>query len=303
MKRSRFILIIVAIVFIACLLISCTPSEKENIVGTYKLTEWTVDYEEDVPTDMIAENEAEAYLVITGSERGYYVYTDRETPLYCRQIRIKYEYSSSDENKVSSLELDDGMGWTATLYVDYPSSSRKECELRFNRIKLLNQKASTTRYARISNAVDLSAVSELVGALSYVPYEVAPLDGWFELLCDAYGLTDGFEDSEANRYLYYFINIDTEALTARLYYCENGELERHVETVGVSFVRPENSEGEGTLTVGGDTFITQEHGGNCSISRTQTFEGEEEYTVYYWLSPFVVSDIDELCAERTASLS
>ena len=76
MKKRCLIFILTAIFAIISLttLVACENADKNDINGTYELTKWTIDYEDNVPTDIMERDEVEAYVVITGQDKGFYVY-------------------------------------------------------------------------------------------------------------------------------------------------------------------------------------------------------------------------------------
>lgn len=81
MKRMILLLALLVLVttLIANVLVACNPTEMEKIVGTYKLVTNTRTKYRQETVDNIATYGKGAYIVLTGSDYGYYVYKDNDT--------------------------------------------------------------------------------------------------------------------------------------------------------------------------------------------------------------------------------
>ena len=292
MKKRCFIFILTAIFAITMFatLVACENADKNDIKGTYELTTWDYYYEDNVATDIMERDEIKAYVVITGQDKGYYVYQSKSTPLYCRQVKVELGYSSSDPEKVIMVRLKDGMGWSMSFTT---SKTSKDVKLKDHKIKFLDQKKSLKEFTRISKATDLSTVNKEVGAtLTYVDYEHAPFDCWYEYVYET-SKPEHYEDVE--RYVYYFVKTDVTTNKATTYYCLKSDLVQRTTTLDTSLDLAQN-----TFTVGEDTFSISYENDDCHLSNIRTVNSGEidQYDVTCWLSRAYVTDIDALCAER-----
>ena len=296
MKKRCFIFILIAIFAITMLmtLVACEKADKNDITGTYELTTWDYYYEDNVATDIMERDEVKAYVVITGQDKGFYVYQSKSTPLYCKQVKVELEYSSTDPEKVIIVRLKDGMGWKISFTtVTYKMDLKTNVKLKDHKIKFLDQKQSLKEFTRISKATDLSTVNKEVGkTLTYVDFEHAPFDCWYEYVFET--SNSAYYDS-VDRYVYYFIKTDVEANTATAYYCLKSDLEQRTTTLDTSLDLAQNA-----FTVGESTFSISYENDDCHLSYNYAVnEGEaNQYDVTCWLSRAYVTDIDALCAER-----
>lgn len=292
MKKRCLIFILTAIFAIISLttLVACENADKNDINGTYELTKWTIDYEDNMPTDIMERDEVEAYVVITGQDKGFYVYQSKSTPLYCKQVKIELEYSSTDPEKVIVVRLKDGMGWSMSFTT---SKASKDVMLKDKNLKIFDQKASLKEFTRISKATDLSAVNAKVGqTLTYVDFEYAPFDCWYEYV---YETSKPEHYADVERYVYYFVKTDVKTNKAKAYYCLKSDLIQRTTTLDTSLDLTQN-----TFTVSEDTFSIVYENDDCFLSFNYVVnEGElDQYDVTCWLSRAYVTDIDALCAER-----
>ncbi len=292
MKKRCLIFILTAIFAIISLttLVACENADKNDINGTYELTKWTIDYEDNVPTDIMERDEVEAYVVITGQDKGFYAYQSKSTPLYCKQVKIELEYSSTDPEKVIVVRLKDGMGWSMSFTT---SKTSKEVMLKDKNPKIFDQKASLKEFTRISKATDLSSVNTKVGqTLTYVDFEYAPFDCWYEYV---YETSKPEHYADVERYVYYFVKTDVKTNKAKAYYCLKSDLVQRTTTLDTSLDLAQN-----TFTVGADTFSISYENDDCHLSYNYAVNSGEidQYDVTCWLSRAYVTDIDALCAER-----
>ena len=292
MKKRCFIFILTAIFAITMFatLVACENAGKNDIKGTYELTTWDYYYEDNVATDIMERDEVKAYVVITGQDKGYYVYQSKSTPLYCKQVKVELEYSSSDPEKVIVVRLKDGMGWKISFTT---SKTSKDVKLKDHKIKFLDQKQSLKEFTRISKATDLSVVNKEVGAtLTYVDFEHAPFDCWYEYVYET-SKPEHYKDVE--RYVYYFVKTDVTTNKATAYYCLKSDLVQRTTTLDTSLDLAQN-----TFTVGEDTFSISYENDDCHLSNIRTVNSGEidQYDVTTWLSRAYVTDIEALCAER-----
>lgn len=240
----------IAIIIIFCLLISvllcgCTPEKLENILGTYALTVYTTSKYGEETVDVKAEKEMEAYLVITGKDYGYYVYKDKNTPLFCREVKL--EYNKNDEDKVTTVTYDDGNSDDFNFFVNSVKEGlfKKKITLTRTRspinskLEYLNTGFSKTM-EKIDDTPDLSYLNKKLGVT------LNPLFPKYHGL-NGIAYSNYFEYKP---YVYEYYDINTETLTATRYYAlksecdsENNPITHKEENLIVKFNRsnPENT--------------------------------------------------------------
>ena len=154
--------IVLAVVGIG-VLAACNPETVENIKGTYKMSVNTTGNED---KDLISANDIEAYIVVTGSESGYFVYKDVSTPLTVKEVELVYWKNNND--KVTQVEIKDNQGWVKSkigssnnLFVNKTSDGM---ELKYEQKKvgdIISRK--NTVYNRVSETTTLSYVKGVFG--------------------------------------------------------------------------------------------------------------------------------------------
>ena len=162
-KIALVILTIILTVFSIGMLAACNPETVENIKGTYKMSVNTTGNED---KDLISANDIEAYIVVTGSESGYFVYKDVSTPLTVKEVELVYWKNNND--KVTQVEIKDNQGWVKNkvgsfnkLFVNKTSDGM---ELKYEQKKvgdIISRK--NTVYNRISESTTLSYVKSVFG--------------------------------------------------------------------------------------------------------------------------------------------
>ncbi|MGN0771402.1 MAG: hypothetical protein ACI4MI_02325 [Christensenellales bacterium] len=286
-----FILTVIFAISAAITFVGCQSADRNDIQGTYEMTEWSKYYEDNVATDIIERDGVKAYIVITGEDRGFYVYSDNSTPLYCKQVELTYDYSSSDPDKLIKVTLKDGLGVSMSFTT---SKTSTDVKLKDHKIKFLDQKESMKVFTRISKKTDLSTVNEKVGqTLTYVDFEDAPFDCLYEYV---YDVSDSSYYEQVERYVYYFVKLDVTTNKATVYYCKKSDLVQNTVVQDIVIDKTNN-----TLTVGSDVFAITYDNGDCFFSQQLTFnEGEEDqFDATCWLSRIITTaDIDTLCSER-----
>ena len=255
----------VAIIIIFCLLISiflccCTLEKLENILGTYVLTVYTTTHYGEETIDVKAEKEMEAYLVITGKDYGYYVYKDKDTPLFCREVKL--EYNKNDEDKVTTVTYNDGNSDDFNFFVNSVKDGLFKKKITLTRThNPIDSKLSAlnTGYARtmerIDDTPDLSYLNKKLGVtlnpLFFGAMKFHGLNGTFYM---------NYSEYSPYIYDYYDINcydINAGTLKATRYYTLKSECEsaatavKHKEeNLTVKFNRANGENSYDTLTIG-----------------------------------------------------
>lgn len=168
MKRLKSLTLVVifalAMTFsLGCYVINAQPMSK--LKGTYELRSysWT-NAKTNESTSYITKYEYVAYLVITGTGEGYYVWKSVDFPATKEAVSLRYEYSQEDSSKVE--------------YVYYKRESDDEKKfgvngknLNFSRpvVKLSDNvytHGESMSFAKLSDVTDLSYVISMLGELS-----------------------------------------------------------------------------------------------------------------------------------------
>jgi hypothetical protein len=227
---------------------ACTVSQAtrmRDMVGTYKLT-----YYNNRTTNLVERDEMEVYLVVPESGYGYYVYKDKNTPVYIRQMSVSFTPHQEKANR-----------YTHIVYTIDGSSSSVELGRSgdgLNRRVLGGQINDTywqdTSYLRVSKAQDLSYVSEQLGTLPpHVPYGSARYDGYYRFShVDAgYNNDQALTDNNYNPFVYAIFDFDFASNKATAYYMLKDNMERVSESYSLSF------DGSTTFTVGSKAFVAE----------------------------------------------
>ena len=168
MKKVRFLLAITAFVLIAtsvfgCYMISGQPMNK--LKGTYELKSysWT-NGKNNATTNYMVSIEYAAYLVVTGTSEGYYVWKSTDTSPTKIPVSLTYEYSQEDSSKVEYVY------YTREGYEPKKFGVNKK-NLNFNKPVVKFSETVYTNgeemsFLKVSNATDLSYVIAEWGELA-----------------------------------------------------------------------------------------------------------------------------------------
>ena len=117
MRKIKYWLVVLLIVAFSMLSFGCYAvqgQKMKTVKGTYKLVHYTYtpSYERKegyTPTtiDYIADRGYEVYLVVTGTNMGYYVHKDNNTSAYSMEVTLLYEYDQEDSSKVEYVTYAD----------------------------------------------------------------------------------------------------------------------------------------------------------------------------------------------------
>ncbi len=176
MKRFRsvivaFCLFFCVTFFAGCYMTNAQPMKK--IKGTYRLTTYqTTDKrygaEDSIETtiiNQIEENGVEVYLVVTGSNTGYYAYKDKNQEAYIQEVELTYEASAEDTSKYAFV------GYRCNTYSDFEKFGVTKncmnktvpaiCSKLFN--QPVYQRGYTKNWKKQSGKTDLSYVKGKFG--------------------------------------------------------------------------------------------------------------------------------------------
>lgn len=226
MKKLRCLLALLLVVALAISMASCyviSGQTMKKLQGTYKLTRYTYTpkYERkegytpktyDYVND--EEYKYEDYLIITGSNTGYYAHKDAKGNSYVKEVTLSYQYSQDNSSKVEyiifndslTVNKDDGfnkMG-VAKNNLNYNKSSIDYTELLTKRP--MRSESLSVRWEKVDGSTDLSYAKEQLGELKSYKYAAFAKRGIYELGNIQDMTTLEFID---NPYLYFYYLIDT----------------------------------------------------------------------------------------------
>ena len=310
MKKTALILTVIMVAAIVATTLSACyvsrPADKSLIMGTYRLTSYTRTYPaaeegaEPTTVDMIAEQGITAYLVIAEDGTGYYVYQDKDTALYARELSVTFVQDGADSADVREIRYTDGTYATGdgvpgkgheTLGVYYkPMRSR----LTYTMPAVFGREYSqSVCYEMVSMRTNLAYVGKSLGVtLSAPPYALAQLDS---VLC-----YDGVYDA-GTPYIYYYVDYRPIEGKADVYYALKSDRTPHGlsdQTATYDIVLdsvPDATYVSGTLnvTIGTTTYSVPYYGSPVS---SLTYRGDG-YEMWLNASARGATDVEALITD------
>ncbi len=230
MKKIKYALTMLLIMVFAVMSFGCymiSAQKMKNVQGTYKLIRYTYtpSYERKegyTPTtyNYIEDYGYEVYLVVTGTNQGYYVHKDNETVAYSKEVSLSYQFDAEDSSKVEYVNYVDALGETGNFGVTKNRMNYSRPAFDYTQLftkKKMRSEAIDKDWEKVDKATDLSYVKEKLGEIKEYGYEDYAVRGVYEL-----GVATDIATGEtlADNYQYYFIALDTAkgALSATVYY-------------------------------------------------------------------------------------
>jgi len=250
MKKNfllSLVLVILAFVLTSCTMYSSKKGKLEDLVGTYKLTQFIkqeYDAEEDV--DMIAKNSIVAYLIVGSQGQGYYIYNGNLST-----ISIEYTY---DGDEIKSIQYNDGFRQTYTkssqpgygnetkMGFNVNTKTLSYSQPKFKEFGVKYPKRSVV-YTKESDDTTLSYVRTKVDStLNDQPdFMLKNLNGLFRLY-ENYCFTEQQEVEGLGLYKYFLADFNNQTKKATLYYkLINGSEGVKEENVDIKFERNNTS--------------------------------------------------------------
>ena len=172
MKKLKIVAFAVLSVMLMVLFAGCyvvSGQRMKRVQGTYELISYSrTNGKTNAVTNYLEVDGYQAFLVVTGSGTGYYVFRDNDTPPTVRQVSLRYEYNQEDSKKVD--------------YVFYRFEGQEEQKFGVTRDSLSFSKPAiklseniytdglSMSWRRADEATDLSYVEEQWGTLQeYAP--------------------------------------------------------------------------------------------------------------------------------------
>lgn len=174
MKKLKFLSVMLVFVIMLCSTFGCyivKGQKMEDAKGTYLLTNYVIiDADTEENLDQLELKGMQVYLVVTGADKGYYVYKDNDTAAYYREVFMSYEYNEEDTSMVE---------YVIYRYYEYSGDEYKfgvsKNRLNFSKPildtgcqKLNKLDGEKWNWTKESDAIDLSYAQEKLGEL--VPY-------------------------------------------------------------------------------------------------------------------------------------
>jgi len=231
-KLSKSLLIAALVLLVAMMSFGCyvvSGQTMSKVKGTYKLTRYTYTPKHErragyTPTTYdYVEGEKylyEDYLVVTGTNKGYYVHKDASGTVYSKEITLTYEYDDEDGKKVEYVIYNDAVTVNANSGVNrlgvtgghlgYSKPAIDYTEL-FTKRKMRTESISVG-WTRVSGTTDLSyATAQLDEEPTHYDYESFGVRGLYEPTVPA-----GTESQY--QYFFYVIDPKPNATVATVYY-------------------------------------------------------------------------------------
>ena len=213
MKKVIFFLNLLILCFI---ITSCGKNSVKDIKGTYELSLYTYDYyKTDIPDkDIMKEKGIKAYLIITGNEYGYAIYSDKEREIDAKEVFLTYKYDSNNSLKGVEYSLE-----ISELNYGIPGGYKES--LSFDDEKLTSKwsdedsKGGYYRkitYKKINNNITLESLENKLGykikTISYLMYKMNA----------SFILEVPRASQDMNPYVYFVYKIDGYNKKVQIYY-------------------------------------------------------------------------------------
>ena len=190
----------------------------------------------------------EVYLVVPESGYGYYVYKDKSTATYIRQVSITFKQHEEKANRYTHLsyKFDDSS--------EYQEFGRSGDGL--NKRVLGGQIGNTywkdTNYTRVDSAQDLSYVESQMGNLpDYIPYGKGVYDGFYKYSYTNWQQVNGeLPDEYQPPFVYAIFDMNFGTNRSTLYYMMKEDMLTREVTYDLSVT----DEAPYTMTIGSQTF-------------------------------------------------
>ncbi len=231
MKRLLCLLLIAALLvgFSGCYVIR--GQKMNRLKGTYKLTYYTYTPSYDIGSEPPETRDYvngekylwEDYLVITGTDMGYYIHKDVNTPAYVKEVKLTYEYDTEDSSKIDYVTFMDVLTTTAEPGVNRLGVNGKRLNYSKSSVTwngfLIKQhtEAIHVTWEKVDDATDLSYAKAQLGSIKEYTYGAFGVRGVYEMISAKNAETGEYLESE---YQYFFYVIDTAkgVRNARVYY-------------------------------------------------------------------------------------
>lgn len=236
---------LVSIILVGAMLVSLTscviPQKMEKVIGTYKLTRYSKNYNDTTPTVVYDEGtEWDVYMVVTGNSNGWMV--DNEAGEWvARPIALSYEYDTEKPDKLAYVHYTDTFGsdpyeckvtgntltWTKYGWITTSNNGTP-----LNPFDDKRAMTTTTRtYSRQDDATDLSWLKKQVGQIDEYTKEEYEYDKVYDLEYYAYPQdTSSGAQAILDPYVYSYVDLHLRKGNATWYYALKEDREQRIET-------------------------------------------------------------------------
>ncbi|MBQ7408512.1 MAG: hypothetical protein IJW13_04485 [Clostridia bacterium] len=237
MKKIKYLATVILLAVLTFSAFGCyavSGQKMKDVKGTYKLTyySYTPKHERKsgyTPNSInYIEDERylfEDYLIITGTNSGYYVHKQANAVAYSKEITLSYLYDDEDSSKVEYVIYNDALSVNSESganklgilknNLNYTKTAIDYTELFTKRP--MRTEAMTIRWNKVDKAIDLSYAQKQLGSLKEYDYKSFGVRGVYELSA----ITDiqtGESIEDTYQYFYYVIDTAKGTSTATLYY-------------------------------------------------------------------------------------
>ena len=294
MKKILSTIVLVAVAALLVIgLCACQPAKIEQVEGTYELVTFSRSYPDKMPEveegqtppeqtytkhDYIKEASIKAYLVVKKDGTGYAVYSDSQTELFVRAIKITFNKDSDHPDKINTIVYTDGTNKQSNhtavsrgiddipgtgaenLYVNAGKEMQlKRSDPMYDGLLIHRNYAQDVVYKKIGGETDLSLVNKKLSKnLASPVYELQGLDREIAVI-------GGYYD-DTFPYVYFGMRIDPAAQTATLYYAEKTDGIEVVRQGQPVTYRVDETTSRFILTVNGREYYSYVAGNNGSYT-------------------------------------
>lgn len=317
MRKLKVVFTAFAVFMLTVFLVGCyriNGQKMDDLKGTYQLTHYTYtpSYERKEgytpkTTDYITEKGYEVYLVVTGTNKGYYVHKDAETPVaYSKEVALAYEYSQEDSSMVEYVKYKDSI--EESTHSEYNQFGVTKGGLNYQKpgfdyTQILTKKKMRSEdvrkeWKKVDKATDLSYVKKKLGAIKEYDYQAYNIEGVYEMT--GYTAVDNTQSIVKSPYQYYFIAIDSSNLkTATIYYALKSNLEDVKTTATVTLL-----DGWNRIKIGDIEWTQGEFGNNYSrVVASDEYNDGVSVKIEIYRNNRDISEtcLEELIAQRKGS--
>ena len=275
--------------------------KMNKLVGTYQLTSYST------KVDQIAEREMTLYMVIRSDGTGYYAYKDKDTALYCAEMRFRFTANQEDSSIYDYVECD------FRAENDWVKFGIAKKMLNFNQIKwkplewgkpLEKDYDITVRMQKVSDKTDLSFICEELHAdLQALPHGAATLARVYQyngITTEAgvYLTADEIAAFGLEEPVYSYIRLDVFQNKATSYYFYESESQQFVKEYAMTLTQ-EN--GAYAILAEAEPWQATKSGASVTLYRAKEVQDGEgntltvrvTYTIAYELNYDLTTEIDE----------
>lgn len=314
MRNLKRLIAVALILVLALSMASCyviSAQSMRNVKGTYKLTTYTYtpSYERKegyTPRTYDYINDAEYmyedYLVITGTNTGYYVHKEASGDCYVKEVTLSYQYSTENTSKIEYVIHNDSL--TVNKESEFNKMGVTKNHLNYSKAaidytqlitkKPMRTESMTVRWEKVSKKTDLSYVESQIPELKNYGFKEFSGRGIYELSAMLEASTGTYIDT-GYQYLFYLVDTADGVTTGKLYYAlKETPTEQVVRTVSFS-----NAEDLSTLTVDGKVWTLEPDWGNYYIS----VDGEIESRYTHISNSISESTVEEFISQKLPTVT